>query len=133
MQHELARGVRDMDSRSNGARRHGSPTSSMAQAASLAILSPEPSALAYRGSGNPGGGRLHQGLFISSPKTSPQRWTGLFFGGSGSGPSRGAVPFSSAENLRIDGIGIKTGVGAGKNKQAEQEEMGDGGYRPPHL
>ena len=65
--------------------------------------------------------------------TLPRRWTGLFLGRSGSGPSRGALPFSSAKNLRIGAIGVKTGGGAGEKKQAEQaeqEEMGDEGSHP---
>ena len=89
-----------------------------------------PLARAYRGSGNPGGGRSYQGLVISSLTASPWRWAGLFFGGSGSDPSRGAFPFSSAENLRIGAIGVEAGGGAGEKKQAEQEGMGDMGSHP---
>ena len=130
MQHELTRGVRGVDSRGDSTCHHGTPTSAAAQAASLTALSLEPSAWAYWGSGYPGGGRSHQGLVISSLTTSPRRWTVLFFGGSGSGSSRGAFPFSSAENRRIGAIGVKTGGGAGKKKQAEKEEMADEGSHP---
>ena len=66
-----------------------------------------PSIRAYKGSGNPGGGRSYQGLDTScrAPSSRRQR-TNRFFGGSGSGPSRGAFPFSSAENRWIGAIGI---------------------------
>ena len=51
-------------------------------------LPPEPLAWAYRGNGYPGGGRLHQGLVTTCIVAASRRWTGLFFGGSGTSPSR---------------------------------------------
>ena len=53
------------------------------------------------------------------------------FGGSGPGSSRGAFPFSSAKNLRM-GATVDS-RGARREKQANKEEMGDGGSVPPHL
>ena len=66
---------------------------------------PGPSIQAYKGSGNPGGARSYQGRDVSYHAITPQRpGTGRFFGGSGSGPSRGDFPFSFAENRRIGAI-----------------------------
>ena len=45
-----------------------------------------------------------------------------------SGPSRGAFPFSSAENLLIGTIVSSSGVR--RKKQASKEDMGDGGSAP---
>ena len=76
---------------------------------------------------------MYQRLVISNNATPSRRWTDLFFGGSGSGPSRGAFPFSTAENLLIGAIGFKDGDGAKEKKQAEQEEMDNGALAPSHL
>ena len=89
---------------------------------------PEPSARAYKGSGYPGGGRSHQGLDTTCIAASSRRWIDLFFGGSGPRSSRGAFPFSLAENLLIGAIVVSSG--AGRKEQASEEEMGDGGSVP---
>ena len=77
-----------------------------------------PSRWAYKGSGNPGGGRSHQGLDTScrAPSSRRQR-TNRFFGGSGSGPSRGAFPFSSAENRRIGAIAARRSSGEDEGEE----------------
>ena len=84
-----------------------------------ALSSPEPLMRAYKGSGIPGGGRSYQGLDAScrAPSSRRQR-TSRFFGGSGSGPSRGAFPFSSAENRRIGAIGVRWS----KGEEEEEKE-----------
>ena len=46
------------------------------------------------------------------------------------GPSRGALPFSAAENL-FDGA-IAASGGARRKKRVNQEGMSDGGSAPPH-
>ena len=128
MEHELTRGVRGVDSRRNGMHRQGSSASPTARMASLVIPFPRALIQAYKGSGNPGGGRSHQGLITTFITASSRRWTDLFFGGSGPGSSRGAFPFSSAENLLIGAIVVSSG--ARRKKQVNQEEMGDGGSAP---
>ena len=82
------------------------------------VLAPSgPSIRAYKGSGNPGGGRSNHGLDTScQAPPSPWREMSRFFGGSGTGPSRGAFPFSSAENRRIGAIG------EGRSKDEEEDE-----------
>ena len=45
-------------------------------------------------------------------------------------PSRGAFPFSTAENLFDGTIGAAASNGARGKKQAEWEEMSDGGSAP---
>ena len=66
-----------------------------------------PSIWAYKGNGNAGGGRSHHGLDTScQAPPSPRQEASLFFGGSGTGPSLGAFPFSSAENRWIGAIGV---------------------------
>ena len=82
-----------------------------------------PSRWAYKGSGNPGGGRSHQGLDTSRRMPSSRRKrTNRFFGGSGSGPSRGAFPFSSTENRCIGAIAARQS--SGKDEEvAEEDEL----------
>ena len=90
---------------------------------------PGPSIRAYKGSGNPGGVRSYHGLDVPSRATSSRRpGTGRFFGGSGSGPSREAYPFSLVENFLMGAIVV--GGGARRKKQASEEEMGDRGSAP---
>ena len=55
-------------------------------------------------------------------------WPHPCLGAGEPGPSRGAFPFSAAENLLDDAIG--GGDGAKGEKQAEWEDMGDGGSAP---
>ena len=89
---------------------------------------------AYKGSGNPGGGRSYQGR--DDPCQATTWWRpgiGRFFGGSGSGPSWGAFPFSSTENRRIGAIGIEWSKGEEEEVGEKQEEMDCGGSRPSVL
>ena len=112
MEHELARGAFGVDSRWNDAHRRDSPALTAASLMLLDAFPPGPTPRACKGSGNPGGGRSYQGLGASCRAPS-SRWqrTSRFFGGSGSGPSRGAFPFSSAENRRIGAIGVRWSKG----------------------
>ena len=76
---------------------------------------------AYKGSGYPGGGRSYQGLDASC--RAPSSWrhgTGRFFNGSGTGPSRGAFPFSSSENRRI--VPLSSKWRSSKEEEAKQGE-----------
>ena len=71
-----------------------------------------------QGYGNPGGGLSYQGLIISGHATlSRRRSTGRFFGGSGSGPSRGGFPFSSAENWRSMPLASRMEVEQGRTSR----------------
>ena len=85
--------------------------------------------LGVQGHRVPRGGRSHQGLDTTCIAASLWRWIDLFFGGRGPRSSRGAFPFSSAENLLIGTIVVSSG--ARRKKQASEEEMGDGGSAPP--
>ena len=91
-----------------------------------------PSIRAYKGSGNPGGSRSYQGRDNPGQATTSRRpGIGRFFGGSGSGPSQGAFPFSSAENQRISAIDLKWSKG--EEERVKQKEMDHGGSRPSVL
>ena len=98
-----------------------------------------PSRWVYKGSENPGGGRSHQSLDTSCRAPSPrQHRPSRFFGGSGWGPSRGAFPFSSAENRRIGAIAARLARTEKKEKQEEMDWKGTcrsvliaGGGQPP--
>ena len=119
MKHKLARGALDVDSRRNDAHRRDPPAATARttvicrrhrRCGRCRSASPSlgPSARVYKGSGNPVGGHSYQDLDVSCCATSLRRpGIGRFFGGSGSGPSRGALPFSFTENHRICAIVVK--------------------------
>ena len=47
-----------------------------------------------------------------------------------SGSSRGAFPFSAAENFLRGAIGVTASDGARRKEEASNEEMGNGGSTP---
>ena len=62
MKHKLARGVLRVDSRGNDAPHHDSPASMATLSVLLGALPLGPTMRAYKGNGNPRGGRSYHGL-----------------------------------------------------------------------
>ena len=105
MKHELTRRALSMDSRGDDVYRRDSPASPAAPAMLLGGLFSRALDSGVQGQQNQGGGPSYQGLDVSRHATTSRRpGTGRFFSGSGSGLSRGAFPFSSAETRRIGAI-----------------------------
>ena len=118
MEHKLSGGALSVNSRRDNAHRRDPPVPIVASSMVLSISSCRALKVGVQGSGNPGGGRSHQGLDTScrAPSSRRQR-TNRFFGGSGSGPSRGAFPFSSAENRRIGAIAARRSSGEDEGEE----------------
>ena len=72
-------------------------------------------------SGHPGGGLSYQGRDTTGLTTISWRRDLLFFGGRSSGSMRGALPFSTAENLRIGAMTAQARSGARKEKKEERQ------------